>query len=62
MYDLDNLADRKSVYKQVLSHGLAEDVRRFIRVQELAAMWDQMVLPSYVRDAWGPWLRRRGLL
>ena len=62
MYDLDNLADRKSVYKQVLSHGLAEDVRRFIRVQELAAMWDQMVLPSYVRDAWGPLLRQRGLL
>ena len=62
VYDLDDEADRKSVYKQVLSHGLAEDVRRFIRVRELAVLWDQMVLPSYVRDAWGPWLRQRGLL
>ena len=62
MYDLDDEADCRSVYKQVLSHGLAEDVRRFIRVQELAALWDQMVLPSYVRDVWGPWLHKRGLL
>ena len=62
MYDLDDLADRMSVYKQVLSHGVAEDVRRFIRVEELARLWDQMILPSYVRDVWGPWLRQRGLL
>ena len=50
------------MYKQVLSHGVAEDVRRFIRVEELARLWDQMILPSYVRDVWGPWLRRRGVL
>jgi len=62
VYDLDDLADRISVYKQVLSHGVAEDVRLFIRVEELARLWDQMILPSYVRDVWGPWLRRRGLL
>ena len=62
MYDLDDLADRKSVYKQVLSHGLADDVRRFIRVRELAALWDQMVLPAYVRDVWGPWLHQHGLI
>ena len=62
VYDLDDVADRKSVYKQVLSHGLADDVKRSIRVRELAALWDQMVLPAYVRDVWGPWLQQRGLL
>ena len=62
VYDLDDVADRMSVYKQVLSHGLADDVRRFIRVEELARLWGRMILPSYVRDVWGPWLRRRGLL
>ena len=62
VYDLDDVADRMSVYKQVLSHGVAEDVRRFIRVEELARLWRQMILPSYVRDVWGPWLHRRGLL
>lgn len=62
MYDLDDVADRISVYKQVLSHGVAEDVRRFIQVEELARLWRQMILPSYVRDVWGPWLHRRGLL
>lgn len=62
VYDLDDVADRMSVYKQVLSHGIAEDVRRFIRVEELARLWGRMILPSYVRDVWGPWLRQRGLL
>ncbi len=61
-YDLDNVADRMSVYKQVLSHGVAEDVLRFIRVEELARLWDRMILPSYVRDVWGPWLHQRGFL
>ena len=58
MYDLDDVADRMSVYKQVLSHGVAEDVCRFIRVEELACLWGQMILPSYVRDVWGPWLHQ----
>ncbi len=62
VYDLDDAADRRSVYKQVLAQGVADDVRRFIRVGELAALWDEMVLPSYVREAWGPWLQQRGLL
>ena len=61
VYDLDDVADRMSVYKQVLSHGVAEDVCRFIRVEELARLWGQMILPSYVRDVWGPWLHQRGL-
>ena len=62
VYDLDDVADRMSVYKQVLSHGVAEDVCRSIRVEELARLWGQMILPSYVRDVWGPWLHQRGLL
>ena len=62
MYDLDNLQHRKLVYEQVLAEGLDEDVRRFIEVDELVALWEEMMLPSFVRDAWGPWLRQRGLL
>ena len=62
VYDLDNLQHRKLVYEQVLAEGLDEDVRRFIEVDELVALWEEMMLPSFVRDAWGPWLRQRGLL
>jgi len=62
VYDLGNRRDRMLVYKQVLAEGLDTDVRYFIDVAQLADLWYDMPLPAYVRDVWGPWLRKRGWL
>lgn len=56
-YDLDNRVDRLRVYEQVLREGTDDDVRRFIDVDQLIDMWDELVLPSHVRAAWARWLK-----
>ncbi|MDP2233322.1 MAG: cell wall-binding repeat-containing protein, partial [Actinomycetota bacterium] len=40
--------------------GNADDICRFIDVEELIALWDDLVLPPYVRRAWAAWFRRHG--
>lgn len=61
-YDLAQLPDLISLYQQVLREGTADDVRRFIEVDRLVELWDQLVLPDYVRRAWASWLaEHRGL-
>lgn len=60
LYDLSDRGDRVRVYEQVLREGNADDVRRFIDVEELIALWDDLVLPPYVRRAWAAWFRRHG--
>lgn len=60
-YDLTNRADRLRVYEQVLREGTDEDVRRFIEIDELVALWDDLVLPGHVGRAWADWLRGLGL-
>ncbi len=58
-YDLGRRADRLRVYEQVLREGTEEDVRYYIDVKELASVFDELVLPPYVRDAWSEWFHRR---
>lgn len=58
-YDLDDFADRRSVYRQVLTEGTEDDVRRFIDVDELIALWPTLHLSPHVRQAWAAWLRAR---
>ena len=61
-YDLADRADRMRVYEQVLREGTDDDVRRYIDVDELLALWDELVLPARVRRAWAEWYRRhRGI-
>jgi hypothetical protein len=48
------------VYEQVLREGNADDIRRFIDLDELIALWDDLVLPPYVRRAWAAWFHRHG--
>lgn len=62
VYDLDNPADRRSLYAQVLAEGTPDDVRRYIDVQKLVEMWDRVKLPSHVRTLWEEWLHERGYL
>jgi hypothetical protein len=56
-YDLDDRRQRALVYEQVLTEGTADDVRRFIVVDELIELWDELVLPAAVSTAWIAWLR-----
>jgi len=58
VYDLGRRSDRIRVYEQVLREGNNEDVRRYIDVDELLLLWDELVLPDYVRRAWKKWFRR----
>ena len=59
-YDLGNRAHRLRVSEQVLREGNDEDVRRYIDVRELLVLWDDLVLPAYVRRAWAEWFSRHG--
>jgi transcriptional regulator with XRE-family HTH domain len=56
-YDLSDRQDRARVYEQVLREGSDDDVRRFIRLDDLADLWDDLLVPGHVRDAWEPKLR-----
>lgn len=62
-YDLGDERDRIRVYEQVLREGTAADIQEYIDVDQVAALWDQLVLPPPVRRAWMFWLRdHRGIL
>lgn len=58
-YDLDDRRDRSRVYEQVLREGTAEDIRFYIDVDHLLELWEDLVMPSYVRRPWADWFRRR---
>jgi hypothetical protein len=59
IYDLDDRADRARVYEQVLREGTEEDVRHYVDPRALIDLWDELVLPATVRDAWADWIRRQ---
>jgi len=62
-YDLSVRRDRARVYEQVLREGTEEDVRKFIDVDELIDLWDELVIPRHVRRAWADWLEdHRGIV
>ena len=49
------------IYEQVLREGTQEDVRRFIDVDQLVALWPRLYLPHWVSRAWAaPGQVRRG--
>jgi hypothetical protein len=51
-YDLDDRSDRARVYEQVLREGTEDDVRFCIDADRLLELWDELVLPPPVREAW----------
>ena len=61
-YDLDDQLDREAVYREVLTEGTPDDVRAYIRLDDLVAMWNDIILPSHVRYVWEPWLRENGYI
>jgi hypothetical protein len=59
VWDLDDPRQRQLVYRMVMIEGTEDDVRRFVDVDELVAMWPDLFLPRRVRVAWEGWLRER---
>src|SRR3954465_5424648 len=57
-YDLDDRADRARVYEQGLREGTDDDVRYYVGGEQLRGLWDELVLPAPVRQAWDGWFRR----
>jgi hypothetical protein len=62
VYDLGDRADRARLYEFVLAEGTIEDVRLYVRLEQLVELWPELVLPRHVRRAWSDWLAaRRGI-
>ena len=57
-YDLDDRADRARVYEQVLREGTEGDVRFYVDAEQLLELWDELVLPPAVREAWAARIAR----
>ena len=51
-YRLADRGDRARVYEMVLREGGAEDVLRYVDGALLVDLWDDLVLPRDVRNAW----------
>lgn len=61
-YDLRDPRDLLYVYEQVLREGTEDDVRNIIDLNTLIKLWDELVLPAYVRRRWADWIsEHRGL-
>ena len=54
VFRLVDRSDRARVYELVLAEGTPEDVTTYIDGVLLVDMWNDMVLPRVVRDAWAP--------
>jgi len=57
-WDLADRRQRAQVYEIVLSEGTDDDVRRFIDVDQLVDLWDDLWLAPHVRQAWAEHLER----
>jgi hypothetical protein len=57
-FDLDDPSDRIFVYETVLRQGSGAHVRRFVDVDELLEIWDQLYLPAHVEAAWADYFER----
>lgn len=56
-FHLTNRSERSRVYEAVLNEGGPEDVLRYVDGALLVDLWDGLVLPRAVRQAWEPLTR-----
>ena len=54
VFQLADRADRARVYELVLREGEAQDVLTYLDGALLVDLWDELVLPKWVRAAWSP--------
>jgi transcriptional regulator with XRE-family HTH domain len=64
LYRLRDRSERARVYEAVLREGSSQDVLTYIDGVLLVDLWDELVLPRDLHEAWDPlisklWLRRR---
>lgn len=52
IFNLRSPKDRMRVYELVLSEGDEDDVRFYVRFDDLRSSWHQLFLPRHVRQAW----------
>lgn len=52
-YDLGDRRERALVYERVVRDGLPDDVLTFIDGALLVDVWDTLVVPAPIREAWG---------
>lgn len=57
-WDLADRRQRAQLYEIVLSEGTDDEVRRFIAVDQVVELWDEMWLAPHVRRAWSAHVRR----
>ncbi|HEY9388922.1 MAG TPA: hypothetical protein VIR27_04010 [Mycobacteriales bacterium] len=60
-FDLADRVDRDAVYRLLLCHGTAEDITRWVNLQELARSLDDLCLAAHVAAPWRHALRALGL-
>ena len=58
-FDLSDPKDELRVYEQVMREGTSADIQEYVDVNRVLELWDQMVLPVPVREAWMSWLGTR---
>jgi hypothetical protein len=55
-WDLSDRRRRRDFYEIVLVKGTLDDICGFVNGPELVRLWDEMLLPPWVREAWRPLL------
>lgn len=53
-WDFADRARPRDLYEIVLVEGTIEDIRQFVNGPALVDLWDEMLLPPWVRSAWRP--------
>ncbi|MEV0838200.1 helix-turn-helix domain-containing protein [Actinocatenispora sera] len=59
-FDMRRRRDRAWVYEIVLREGTPEDVLTYIDGALLVDLWDELVLPVAIREAWNPLVTATG--
>lgn len=57
VFDLGSRTDRARVYEIVLQEGRPADILAYVDGVLLADLWDDLVLPRKIREAWEPVVR-----
>lgn len=55
-WDLSDRRRRRDFYEIVLVKGTLDDICGFVNGPELVRLWDEMLLPPWVCEAWRPLL------
>ncbi len=55
-YDLDDDDDLAAMYSVLMAKGKAADIRQWVDRATVVRLWDRLVLPRHVENAWRSWL------